>query len=419
MLSFSDDIFRRALLSPLVAMFFAVTCLAGNATSVAGIVVAQQPASPASESEAPNVNPDADPASPQIEGSPEPDATDSETEALPDSDSNQAPAAASEKDDVEPPDDDVDLPQQTEPTSALAAPTVSTAFLFNGEAPKSVDQLQVMQQHFADLAEQVAPATVNIQIGMAQGSGVVVSQDGYVLTAAHVTGRPNADATITFPDGKQVKAKSLGMERNIDSGMLKILESEGDRFPYLNVGLSSDIQEGQWVMAVGHPGGMDEQRGLVFRAGRVIFSTSRVIRTDCTLVGGDSGGPLVDMNGDVIGIHSRIGSRLWDNLHVPIDKFSDHWDELDAGIVLDGRAGKLEFNVRGDTNRVEDVTGNGPADKAGLKKGDKIVKINSTEISDKKDLERAIARLRPFEKLTIEVERRGKTIELDLVLGEQ
>jgi serine protease Do len=270
------------------------------------------------------------------------------------------------------------------------------------------------------LAEEVAAATVNIQVGMGQGSGVVVTRDGYILTAAHVIGRPGLTATVTFPDGKKVKATSLGLARRLDFGMLRINEEDGDRFPYLDMGFSAELKQGQWVMAVGHPGGIDEKRGLVFRAGRIIANRidKDVLQTDCTLVGGDSGGPLVDMNGKVVGIHSRIGSKLWDNLHAPIDVYSENWDRMDRGLVIDG-APHLGFKVRPSTNRVTSVETDGPAKKAGLKANDRIVEINGDKIESYEDLTFAIAKLRPYQKVSFKIKRRSKVIEMEVAVREK
>ena len=182
--------------------------------------------------------------------------------------------------------------------------------LFSGEAPQSIAELKAMEQKIAELVEEVKPAIVNIQMGGAQGSGVVVSDDGYILTAAHVIGKPFGKAMVIFPDGTKAKATTLGVENRIDSGMLKIDEDQGDSWPYVPIGLSEELKQGQWVMSIAHPGGLDEDRGVVLRVGRLMSSSGRVLRTDCTLVGGDSGGPLFDMRGEVIGINSRIGSQL-------------------------------------------------------------------------------------------------------------
>ncbi len=308
---------------------------------------------------------------------------------------------------------DVDAP----PTEDLASRSTSIDFLFDGKSPSSIEQLKAMEDHFASLAEQISPATVNIQIGMAQGSGVVVSEDGYILTAAHVIGRPGNVANVTFPDGSKVKAATLGLARNLDFGMLKILETEGDDFPHLDIGLSGELQPGQWVMAVGHPGGIDEKRGLVFRAGRIISNQPERLQTDCTLVGGDSGGPLVDMNGEVIGIHSRIGSKLWDNMHAPIDVYSDNWDRMDLGLVLDGTP-YVGFTVSPNSNRVTVVADKGPADNAGIKPQDRIVEIDGTAIKTYGELQVAIARLLPYQKTTFKIKRRSKTLSLEVTVSE-
>lgn len=313
------------------------------------------------------------------------------------------------------------------PTSASAENVESdNSFLFNGEAPKSVEQLKFMEKHFSELADSAFPAVVNIQMGAAQGSGVIISNDGYVMTAAHVIAGPakQANVTLMLEDGttKTVKAKRLGVDNKMDSGLLKINDGQnnGDDYPYLDIGVSEDLNEGQWVMAIGHPGGIDLARGLVVRVGRIIFKSGRVVKTDCTLVGGDSGGPLIDMNGDVIGIHSRIGSRLSDNLHVPADVYSENWDDLVKGIILDGRA-NLGFNVVDDTNKVDSVTAKGPAGEAGLEKGDIVIKIGSIEVATKKDIAAAVKELnlRPNSETKIVVMRDGEEVTLEMTVGQR
>lgn len=299
---------------------------------------------------------------------------------------------------------------------------VNSSFLFSGEAPTTLEQLRFMERKFAEIAEQVKAATVNIQIAGSQGSGVVISSDGYILTAAHVIGRPNQTAKVTFIDQsgieKEFEAETLGSDTRDDSGMLKIKEKEGEEFPYLNIAISDELKEGQWVMAIGHPGGIDKARGLVVRIGRIIDLNNRSIRTDCTLVGGDSGGPLIDMNGDVIGIHSRIGSKLVDNLHVPSDVYSRNWDMLAKGIVIDGKP-SLGLSVVDDTNEVESVTPEGAADLAGVQKGDRIVSLGSIPIEDKQDIFNAIEdlNLRPNVVTEIVVKRNGEEKKIEFKVG--
>src|SRR5262249_45555918 len=160
------------------------------------------------------------------------------------------------------------------------------------------------------------PAVVGIRLGQHQGSGIIVTKDGFVLTAGHVSGEPGKTATVIFPDGKELKAKTLGKNGGIDSGMMKIA-TEGE-YPFVEMGKSDPIKKGDWVLAIGHPGGFRTNRTPVVRVGRVLQATSLFLRSDCTLVGGDSGGPLFDMRGQVVGIHSRIGDgSITANIHVP------------------------------------------------------------------------------------------------------
>jgi len=294
-------------------------------------------------------------------------------------------------------------------------------FLFDGGVPESLDQLRDMEARFQKLTEQLMPATVNIQMGESQGSGVVVTADGYILTAAHVIGKPNQKARIIFPDGRRFRAETLGVNSGrIDSGMLKIINPKNKSFPYVQLGISETLKLGQWVMAIGHPGGIDESRGLVTRVGRIVSANKRVIRTDCTLVGGDSGGPLFDMNGQLIGIHSRIGLKLSDNFHVPIDQYSDNWDKLADGLILNGRP-TLGFDVVGQSNVTKSVREKSPAEKAGLKVGDAIIKIEDKDVADKEQMIAAISELKllPNQKIIIRIKREDEEQDLDFVVGKR
>ena len=378
---------------------------------------------------------------------------------------------------------------ETDENEETAAGEGSLGFLETGELPQSVDQLRAMQVRFKSLAEQVKNATVSVTMRNGQGTGVLVSSDGVILTAAHVIGRPRRGALITFRDGQRAQAVTLGVEAGKDSGMLKIFEmiedqpdtdpeTNGDEeaeddiapgelpapgesaetdddeatdadhgleeelseqdsesanseevdyiakafaaedlpfFDYLDVGVSQGLKEGQWVMAVGHPGGLDKERGMVVRVGRVINQNKTSLRTDCTLVGGDSGGPLVDMEGNVVAIHSRIGGRIQDNIHVPIDVFSNTWDKLASGFKI-GEQGRLGLSVGSDSNVVSYVQKDGPADKAGIQVGDILSGIGKRNVNDKISLALALRGRYPYEKLPIRVIRGSQKIDLTATL---
>ncbi len=383
----------------------------------------------------------------------------------------------------------------------VATESVSLAFLNEGKNPKSVAQLRAMQDHVREVSDLVKESTVNINMGVGQGTGVLVSSDGIILTAAHVIERPLEIAVVTFSDGSQARARTLGVEAGKDSGMLKIFEviepeeetestelqgsdlptqssgesepddedvapeksdeerpeadeaeekseekSEEDPeslrldsddktkqeedlvaaafeendlpfFPYLDLGVSQGLKDGQWVIAVGHPGGLDEKRGMVVRVGRIINQRASAIRTDCTLVGGDSGGPLVDMDGNLIAIHSRIGSRLQDNLHVPVDVFSDTWDMLTSGYKI-GESGKLGVSIRPNSTLVSALEKDGPASRAGVEVGDIITNIGDKTVANRREIGEALSDRYPYEKIKLTVKRGSKEVEIEVMLGD-
>ena len=390
---------------------------------------------------------------------------------------------------------DADEPEAELPLLVDKSTIADLDFLNTGEAPASIEQLKAMQEHVAAMYDRVEPAVVNIQSGMGQGSGVVITSDGYVLTAAHVISVPNRRATITFADGKRARAQTLGLFRTLDAGLLKIYEvlperkskdkedsdeedsdeedsdeedsdeedsdeedsdeedsgeedsgeeDSGDEnsddeeepvdedpfkvqedlpsFRYLDIGDSADLNLGQWVLAVGHPGGLDKDRGIVLRVGRINIidadADNAYLRTDCMLVGGDSGGPLIGMDGSVVGIHSRIGQKLEHNFHVPSNNFVDLWADLLVPVVHD-RDAQLSVSFRGKTNVISDVPRRSMAARYGLKTSDRIIRVGDQEVYDELQFDDAISKLKPFQKVKLEIQRRGEKQTIEVVMGEK
>jgi S1-C subfamily serine protease len=204
------------------------------------------------------------------------------------------------------------------------------------QVPQTVNQLRALEKQVQAVVARVQPATIGISIGPAQGSGVII-KDGYVLTAGHVSGQPGRTVTLHLADGRKVKGKTLGRNGDIDSGLIRI--SDEGKWPSAEMGKSSSVKKGQWVVSIGHPGGFRPNRTPVVRLGRVLEVNGNFILTDCTLVGGDSGGPLFDLDGKVIGIHSRIGPALAQNFHVPVDTYTATWERLAKGESWGGMAG--------------------------------------------------------------------------------
>jgi serine protease Do len=292
------------------------------------------------------------------------------------------------------------------------------------EAPASIEDLKTIQQHVKKVLKKVVPATVGIQVGGASGSGVIIDAEGHVLTAGHVSGKPDRDCVILLPDGKRLKGKTLGQNTGIDSGLIKITDK--GNWPFVKMGDASKLKKGQWCLSVGQPGGFKPGRSPVVRLGRILMANKSVIQSDCTLVGGDSGGPLFDMEGKVIGIHSRIGSRIIDNLHVPVNTYRDTWDRLVRSDSWGGFFGRSERPYLGvgfarETNDLEvtDVYDDTPAAKAGLKVGDVVVAIDGKKLRERKDLADYLGTKKIGDEVTIAIERDKKPMSIKVKLGKR
>jgi serine protease Do len=320
------------------------------------------------------------------------------------------------------------------PLSSTAAASTTRRYdlilhpVFEKPVPETVDDLQAVQDHVERIVAKVMPAVVNVRIG-AQGSGVIITEDGYVLTAGHVSGQPGRDCTLTFADGKQVKGKSLGQNKSADTGLIKIVD-EG-KYPYCEMGKSGDVKKGQWCIAIGHPGGLKPGRTPPVRLGRIVSPGGAFITTECTLVGGDSGGPLFDMHGKVIGIHSRIGNSITANMHVPVDTYRAEWERLvkgeswgaagggKGGNPQKGAAGRLsgvEFAADAKELKVAKVDAGSTADKAGLKVDDVILTVNGKKVTSPEEWRTEIGRSKAGDTVMLEVRRGTDTLMLKAVL---
>ena len=312
---------------------------------------------------------------------------------------------------------------------AAAPPTASEIpvdQIFSGGIPRNVVELHAMQRRQQELAGQLRKYAVAVRIGPAQGSGVLVSNDGYVLTAAHVAGQPGRSVLAFLADGRSVRGRTLGLNRSMDAGLVKLdppNDASADfKWPHAKMGGSQEVRPGQWVMALGHPGGYDADRPAVVRIGRVLSVRDNHLKTDCKLVGGDSGGPLFDMHGNVVGIHSRIGNSLVNNMHAPVGAYQSAWDRLLAGEAWGRLPGTRPFiGVVGDPNSpralIVRVVPGGAADQAGVQVDDVIVEFEGANVDDFSSLRRLVAAKDPDDRVVLKVERDGQTIELAIVIG--
>ena len=166
-------------------------------------------------------------------------------------------------------------------------------------------------------------------------------------------------------------------------------------------------------------------RDSVVRLGRIALTRDKLVQTDCTLVGGDSGGPLFDMDGRVIGIHSRIGVPTSWNFHVPISAYTENWDRLAAGEVLGGVSGSggAILGVTGEDAEngclLTEIAPGLPAEKAGLQVDDVIVKVDGQPIGCFDDLAAAVRKRKPGDEVTLEILRGEKTIRKTAVLAKR
>jgi len=301
-----------------------------------------------------------------------------------------------------------------------------------GENTAKVESIRNLEQKTISLAPPLVQATVGLSImhGAGAGSGVIVSEDGLILTAGHVVPPPGEELIVLFSDGKRVKAKALGADKAIDAGLAQITEK--GKYPFVKMGKSANLKKGDWVLAIGNPGGYRPDRKPPIRLGRVLTLPNREvnslwIRTDATVAPGDSGGPLFNMDGEVVGIHSNISPDTTENRHVAIDDYTKRWDFMMASQVKGkmfstGNGSRPQLGVEPiEANgkvRVGKVTKDSPAEKAGLKVGDIISNINGSDIEKAEDLYALVRRAKSGKEFNIKIMRDGEEKELTAKLGE-
>lgn len=311
------------------------------------------------------------------------------------------------------------VPQLTvSATLDVDQPAIHTAPLLpdglQTRAPETLESVRLLEQHVQGLLEKIRPATV----ALSGGSGVVVSQDGYILTCAHVNQRPGRTVMVTFPDGRRVQAITLGNNHGVDAGLVKITES--GEYPFVPMGSSADAQPGQWCLAVGYPVSFTRGQQPAVRLGRVSVNKPRMIVSDCTIMGGDSGGPLFDLYGNVIGINSRVNNSLEMNIHVPVDVYRESWDRFVAKQDWSDEDSRTYLGITRDDKvanvRVALIKPGSPAERAGIQVGDIITEFDNQPLASFDDLLGHMGRHKPKDKIRLTVLRGKEEIQFSIEL---
>ena len=273
------------------------------------------------------------------------------------------------------------------------------------------------------------PQPQDEQVQRGVGSGFITSGDGFVLTNAHVVEGAD-EVTVTLTDRREFKAKVLGTDKRSDVAVLKV---DATNLPFLKTGDSSRIRVGEWVIAIGSPFNLENSvsAGIISAKARDTGDYLPLIQTDVAVNPGNSGGPLINMRGEVVGINSQIatlsGGYNGISFAVPIDEAIRVADQLrTTGKVTRGRLGVQIGDVSKDVAEslglgkargveVSLVEPGGPAEKAGIKVGDIILKFNGTAIERSADLPRLVGATSIGSRAVVTLWRRGA--QQDITVG--
>lgn len=336
----------------------------------------------------------------------------------------------------------------SQPASAMELPDFTSLVEQQGATVVNISTTQIVrQQHefpgmphlpnsdpFFEFFKRFEPQMPKEQALQSLGSGFIISDDGYIMTNAHVVG--NADGiTVRLTDKREFKAKVIGADKRTDVAVIKI---EASGLLKVRLGDPNALKVGEWVLAIGSPFGFENSvtAGIVSAKGRSIPQENYVpfIQTDAAINPGNSGGPLFNTKGEVIGINSQIytrnGGSMGLSFAIPIDVAMDVVKQLrTSGKVTRGRIGVVIQEVTRDLAEsfglsnpsgalVSSVEKGGAADKAGIQVSDVILKFNGKIVNSSNDLPRIVASTAPGSKVPVQLWRRGGTKEVTLVVGE-
>jgi serine protease Do len=264
------------------------------------------------------------------------------------------------------------------------------------------------------------------------GSGFIIDSEGYIITNNHVIADAD-EIKVKLKDGKEFSAEIIGKDPTTDIALLKIKPAKN--LPALTLGDSSDLEVGQWVVAIGNPFGLEDTvtAGIVSAKGRVIGAGpyDDFIQTDASINPGNSGGPLLNLNGEVVGINTAIiaGGGGGIGFAIPINMAKDVIAQLKKsgsvsrgwlGVAIQDLDEELKSYYKVDSGvLVSEVFADDPADKAGIKANDIIVSVNGTPVNSSRELSRLIAAVPVGEKAEIKINRKGETMTKKIAVAKR
>ena len=296
----------------------------------------------------------------------------------------------------------------------------------------STSHARMAGDSFSELTKQLLPSVVEIQTDAGFGSGFIIDKSGVIVTNHHVVDGMKTCRVVTADGYIHEDMSLLGSDPGLDLAVLKI-ETPNVIFDTVTIGDSDKAEIGDWVLAIGNPYGLGATvtAGIVSARNRVIALNpfENFIQTDAPINPGNSGGPMFNMKGELIGINSaRLeGGALGIGFAVPYNLAKRTILQLyEYGTTKRGWMGINAQDMSGSMKKVlgvnsgvlvNDVVRNGPADKAGIKKGDVIVQFNDRDVTSAKQFPLVVAESEVNQKVSVKLIRHDKIISVTATLG--
>ena len=338
-------------------------------------------------------------------------------------------------------------PVEYETTKTLSTPNTQTVETTQQESKKVADIIEETTKKVVGISKlknagnSILSKSTESELGL--GTGMILTEDGYILSNEHVTGEKYSKCYITLENGNNYEGTVVWSDSSLDLSITKI---NAKNLEYVTLGNSSQIRVGETVYAIGNPIGFEFRRtvtsGIISAKNRTIkieesdkssYMTD-LIQTDATINPGNSGGPLIYPNGEVLGINTvKISSAEGIGFAVPINmikpivdsfKNTGTFEEATVGIYAYDKEVIPYLNGSSNTNfdkgiYVAQITQNGPADHTELKEGDIITTVDNVSLNTMNDLRQYIYTKKPNDEVTFKVTRGKINKEIKIILGKK